>query len=377
MKNRFSLLTVLTVAMAPIALASASLFPVSAISAMSMTGTGITANSSTISTGITPTINYTPGVALVTDGDTIEITLNGTAVVSGQTLEVADLTLTGCTENTLEAAPGTGDNGAHEVTITNGASTNTNPVILITLDSSAGPTAPDCDTSAKTLAIDLGQLESSGTAGNYVININTTEESGAFFYYVGDENDVQIEAVVEPVLTFNIVTSSDTTTNQPNVGGGAVGPNLCDLGNLSSAGVQTCDYRLFVATNAASGYTVNIETDGSLRKGTDFIDNVSEGSTVTGGTEGYGIALNAGASTEGGVTITEAGDFSDDDTPTASGLSSGINTTLYSSDGPNDPDPGVHDATNTALVTHRAEASAATAAGTYVQLVTYTVSASY
>lgn len=345
-----------------------------AISTMSVTGTGITANSSLVSTAVTPTVNFTTASALNVDGQTIQVTLRG-FTVSGAGLSVSDLTLTGCGANTLEAAPGSNNSGGHEVTITNGSTGNNDPVILITLDTTTGTLS--CPAGAYTLAIAASEVESRTTAANYVIGITTSLESGSFFYYVGDENDVQISATVDPTLSFVIRNSTDTT-DQGNVNGGTVGPNLCDLGNLSTAGVQTCEYRLKVSSNSAGGYSVNIATDGDLEYGANNINNVTEGNTVTNGVEGYGIAFAGGNSDTNGSTAgggstacTEAGDFNDDDTP----IGATTNTTLYSCSTANNPD--ATDTSATALVTHRAEADSGTATGTYTQLVTYTVTASF
>lgn len=383
MRNKFSLLTVLALVIAPVVALVAPLNVSAAITAMSITGTGITADSSDTATAITPTINFTTAAALVSDGDQLYFSLNGMTVVDAvDGLAVTDLTLS-CSNGaqTLELAPGTADNGAHEVSITNGANGDSDPSFTITLDSAAGPVAPNCAAGAATLDVAAGQVDSSTTAGNYPIHIVTSQESGSFLYYVGDENDVQVQADVDPVLTFVIRNAADDA-DQPNVAGAAVGPNLCDLGNLSDAGVQECQYRLKVTTNASGGYTVAVATDGSLRKGTDFIDNIAEDTLVTAGAEDYGVAFAAGSYDPDGVgtdytatACTPTADFDDDDTPTATGLATGITQNLYSCAGPNNPD--ATDLGNTALVTHRAEADSATPAGTYVQLVTYTVTASF
>jgi hypothetical protein len=349
-----------------------------AITAMSITGTGITANSSTVNTAITPTINFTLATSHTIDGQTIQVSLNGTSVASGQTLASTDLTLTGCTSNTLEATPGTGNNGAHEVTITNGASGNDDPVILITLDATAGPTPPSCS-GAMTIAVAAAQLVAHDTtAANYAIHILTSLDGGSFFYYVGDENDVQITATVDNVLSFTIRNTADNAV-QGNVGGAAVGPNLCDLGNLSTAGVQSCSYRLKVATNAVNGYYVQVVVDGGLRKTGYTITNTASGSAPTSGVEGYNILLAPGAATVGTLTacngVSTAGNCLADGIAWNNGTGTIFNntsaSTMYSVSGPNNP--GSTDTTNTALVTHRAEVDAGTGAGTYNQLATYTV----
>ncbi len=215
------------------------------------------------------------------------------------------------------------------------------------------------------------------TAGNYEVDAyDSLGGFGSAPIYVGSENQVNILATVDTVLTF-VIRTSDDTADLGNVGGSSVGPNLCDLGSLSDSGVQECAYRLKVTTNATSGYTVNIKTDGSLRNTDDseFIDNVTDDSLVTAGTEGYGISLVGGSCTGDPFGLTELGTFAVDDSPTATGVTSGINTSLYSCTSGNNPSSP--DTTNTALVTHRAEADSGTPAGTYTQLVTYTVSASF
>lgn len=336
------------------------------ITAMSITGTGITSNSSTVNTAVTPTINFTLPSALNVDAQTIIVSLNGLSVATGQTLEVTDLTLTGCTSsNTLEAAPGTNDNGSHEVSFSATAAGSDNPVITITLDTSTGTL--NCGTGAYTLAIAASNMVSHDTtASNYSISIVTSLDSGAFLYYVGDENDVLVTAVVAPTLAFTIRDSTDTA-DLANVNGLAVGPNLCSLGSLTTGSVATCSYRLKVSTNASS-YTVSITSDADLDYGANTIDAITEDSTVTAGTEGYGIAVVGGSATGG--TVTESGNFNDDDTPIPT-----TPTTLLSVSGPNSP--GATDTTNTALITHRAAISASTAVGNYDQLVTYTVSGTF
>jgi hypothetical protein len=373
-----------------LSLSSAVPIQAAALTAMSITGTGITANSAPLNSAITPTINFTTATALNTDGQTISITLNGISVAAGQTLAAADLTLTACTSNTLEDAPGTGNNGAHEVTITNGSAGDDNPVIVITLDATAGPTPPSCGTGAKTLAVAAAQLVSHDTtAGNFSINISTSADNGAFFLYVADENDVLITATVDNTLSFVIRNTADSA-DQPNVGGGAVGPNLCDLGNLGVGGVQSCSYRLKVATNAATGYYVVVTLDDDLNNlgDTAFLPNTATGAAPAGGVAGYNILLAAGAATGGSVVEcpgTATGDCAahgidfSDATGTVFGTGTGgdadylTGATMFDVSGPNNP--AGTDTTNTALVTHRAEQDASSAAGTYNQLATYTVTA--
>jgi len=366
-----AMLTVFTMVISAFSFAFVRKAGAEAISAMSITGTGITANSSSVSAAITPTIHFTTSSNLTLAGQSLTFKLNG---MSGS-ITASDLTLTGCSTNTLEAAPGTADNGANAVSITG----STDPVVVITLDSTSG-VAHTCNAGAMTLAIASSVVTASSSAANYAIHIQTSVDSGSFFFYVGDENNVQVTASVDNVLSFVVRNSADTA-DQANVGALAIGPNLCDLGNLSTAGVQTCAYRLKVATNANNGYYVQVLVDGDLRKADHSITNTASGSAVTSGAEGYNVVLAAGSATTGTVTecdgvITTGNCLADGiawNNATSTIFSNTSASTMYTVDGPNNPSST--DTTNTALVTHRAESDASTPAGTYSQLATYTVTA--
>jgi len=333
-----------------------------AVSAISWSGGGFTASSIDASTGFgAATLNFTTAAALTSDGNTIKFVLNGAVVTAGQTLDVGDLTIAGLT---LEASPGTADNGAAEVIITNGAAGNTNPEILVTLDSNSG-TAPNFTAAAHTLAVTTGQLESSAIASNYSQVVMTSSEVGIGMMYVADDNDVLITATVAPNLSLIIRNTADTADT-----------NVCDLGELSTSSVSTCDYRVAVGTNASGGLQVQITSDGDLdTAGGDTIDAVTEDNTVTAGTEDYGIAVTgatAGGETGGAFTnpITEDGDFNDDDTPIPTSATNFLSYTsaFQYTQGTT---------TTSTLVTHRAAIDAATMAGSYDQVVTYTITATF
>ena len=208
-------------------------------------------------------------------------------------------------------------------------------------------------------------------AGIYSIAIvdNNDDDFGAALIYVGDENDVTITAEVQPTLSFAIRNTSDTGDT-----------NTCALGVLYTTAVSDCSYRLKVSTNSQSGYDVDFKTDGDLtRDGSpgddpdaDDIDRITEDGTITAGTEGYGIELVGGASSEGGVSITESDPYDDDDTPLPT---AGVLDEIYTSDGPNNPSGT--DTTNTALVTHQAAIDTGTRTGNYIQIVAYYVSATF
>lgn len=231
-------------------------------------------------------------------------------------------------------------------------------------------------TKATTTGMSFCIKVSSATAGNYSLaftdnkNLDANNDFGAALVYIGDSNDVTVTAVVQPVLTFVIRNSTDTTNT-----------NVCDLGVLNPAAVNSCSYLLKVGTNANSGYTVSIATDGDLRRSgsgdvvdADDIDRATDGAgAIVSGTEAYGIALTANA-TSVGATITEnsgTNTYNTDDSPLPT-LANGA-LPLYASSSSNNPTLTTH----SALVTHRATVDTATNTGTYQQVVTYYVVANF
>lgn len=294
------------------------------------------------STDTDVTFDYTTSATEFASADTITIVISP-AVASA----VSD-----CASPTLDLDGDTTNDGAF------GSFTTTGAVYTLT----AATTTANTGDAEMCLNFQVDTV-----AGIYSIAVydDNDNDYGAALIYVGDDNDVTVTAQVQPTLSFAIRNSADTSDT-----------NACDLGVLDTASVNTCLYRLKPATNAASGYTVQINSDGDLRiSGSGDvadaldIDPVTENSTVGAGTEDYGIAFNGGAATGG--AITESGDFNDDDTPIP--ISSATN--LYTSNGPNNP--GATDTTNTALVTHRAAMDNDTETGNYSQTVTYYASATF
>ena len=226
-------------------------------------------------------------------------------------------------------------------------------------------------TSALSLCI---KVTTPATAGNYSFLAQSTMASGpsdlgGTLLYTGDDNDVTVTAIVTSELEFRIRTIADTADT-----------NACNLGTLSTASLGSCSYRLKVRTNASNGYQVETIADGDLRlSGTGDvvdaldIDSIAEDGTVTAGTEGYGVRFYGGSCTGG--SITEDAPFDDDDTPVANDTFSGTAVDLYDCSSSNSP--SATDTVNTALVNHVAAMDTATAPGTYTQLVSYYVTASF
>lgn len=198
-----------------------------------------------------------------------------------------------------------------------------------------------------------------------IITSNSDADFGAVEFYVGGGNDVLVDATVQPTLEFAVVSSTDVTVEQ----------HECHMGTLDLVSVGTCDYRLKVSTNASNGFQVTIDADDNLGAGYATLTNVTEDTTVTAGTEGYGIAVTGatqGGNNGSGVytnAITKDGDFTDDDTPVPT--VGDTNFVSYT-------DSFLGTSTlSTTLVQHRAAIDAATVVGYYSQTVTYKVSPSF
>ena len=214
-------------------------------------------------------------------------------------------------------------------------------------------------------------IKMTAAAGNYGITftdsktVSSNNDYGGALIYVGSANVVTVTASVSPALAFAIRNSTDTGTT-----------NTCALGLLTLTAVNTCAYRLKVTTNSASGYTIQINSDGDLRRSGSGdvadnldIDRTTSGVAVASGTEGYGIAITAGSNTGGSVTRQTGFTVDDSQLP--------ISTPTNFIVGAGTNNPGGTDTTNTVLITHRAAMDGDTNTGNYSQLVTYTVSATF
>jgi hypothetical protein len=202
----------------------------------------------------------------------------------------------------------------------------------------------------------------------------TTTDFGASLYYVLGGNQVLVSATVPASLSFSIRNSGDTANT-----------NVCQLGTLSISAVNTCTYRLRIATNAANGFITTIQADKSFSTPTfaTMTDIVNGGSFVA-GTEAYGISALTAATIGGRQTTSSAftepiveGTFAsttfDNDPSPVPTSTSGI---LISFPRPFNVGPAPS-TTTTSAVTHSAAISAGTAVGSYSQTVTYRVTGSF
>lgn len=207
--------------------------------------------------------------------------------------------------------------------------------------------------------------------GNYAIAMNdgTNDDFGIALIYIDDANDVNVTATVAPQLEFDILTSDATEDT-----------NECDLGQLSPNTSSTCAYNLRVLTNASNGYVVEVKSDGELRTATATIDGY-EGATFPTGTssEAYSVKVTPNATTTG-ATVSEQNEWATN-TYVDIGASGDHDYTssaadMIQSDGPNFPEDTL-DTSNIVYVEHEAKSSDTTETGSYEQVVTYYVTASF
>lgn len=236
----------------------------------------------------------------------------------------------------------------------------------------AGSFRLSCGTASNGAAISVvigatNKLTTPSTQGNYSFSLvadiggaGTTYDSGAGLAYIARENEVEVTAVVAPVIDLELYQQNSTSL----LANTAPNPNSCALGVLTIATVNTCIYDIGFGTNNSAGMTVRVIADGLLNTaGGADIDNVADG-TVSAGSEEYGFRLTDNGTGCGTVTVGGTYGSQDNAVPTTV-------ATLFSNNTVCDGSASVN-TTQRAEVTHKASVSAATQVGSYNQLVTYT-----
>lgn len=260
--------------------------------------------------------------------DTITITLS-TALVSGDFIY---LTFNqGSDDVAASVADATVDGNATTATVN-----ATNNTVKITVPGAGASGSTD-------LVGTFLQTFDSTTFAQHSVAVNTT-----------DSADNAKDYGVAVTVTNDNDNTVDVTASVPNFINMSLSDTTIDLGVLNTAAVNTASHTIGVNTNDTNGYMIKITSDGALDFGANDINAIAENSTVSAGTEGYGIAVTAGNS------AVEQGDFNDDDTPIPT---SATNFIAYSNAA----------SSHSHTVTYRAAISGSTPAGTYTQVVTYTI----
>lgn len=318
-----------------------SYFPAPSANAAGIDNVTVTLSDETLNTASSVTVAFTFGTLI--NGNTVKIYLGEDTTGQPWQLNAVTTADISCSDN------GTGE--TYTVNSVTAASASVPMWTQITATTvGAGATAVTCIIGDGT----PNPINPATTADGYSIAVVTTNDSGAGIAYVGNANDVTVSVTVLPNLSLTIDNSDGVKCSTS-----GAGVTSCNMGTVLTTGVATGNYDVNVGTNAGSGATLQVAEDGNLRNGSDVITDVVEGNTVTAGTTGYGVATVA----DGGWT--EQGDFTDDDTPIATGPTTVATTAA----------PVAY--TNDITVTHRAAVDSTVKALTYSHTVTWTATANF
>jgi len=302
----------------------------SPVNAAVLTNVTVTPAALTISTSTDITITFTP-VTAISNSTIIEFTYP-TSFTGGASLVNGDIAITG---TNISSKTCTGFiAGYFRCTLTTSGSVTTTVTTVI------GAT---------------NKLTTPSSAGNYSFSLTaniggtgSTYDTGAGLAYIASENQVEVRAVVPPVLALDLY-DSGTTTLMTN-------PNTCNLGVLSVNAVNTCAYNVGVGTNSSTGARVRVYAGGQFTNGS--VNMTSASGAITAGTEAYGFHISTA-----GSRFTASGSYA-----TAYQAVPTTETDFATSTQTSDKATLAHHFT----VTHGATMGTATATGSYTQTVFYT-----
>jgi hypothetical protein len=226
---------------------------------------------------------------------------------------------------------------------------------VITLSAPTDSTTGEIS-AGRCVQIEIGMNADSGanainnpaSPGTYTVDISGTfGDTGAFALNIVSDDQIDISASVDPTLDV------------------IIGSTSCILGTLSANYIETCSYDVTVSTNATSGYTATIVSDGLLRNDFDDINNAA-GGTVEKGSEEYGIGTS-----KSGQDIIQNSVCTDHDTGSSQPASA---LTTSAQQFASSTAPISKDITT---MCHLASVSGATPAGSYNQVATIVVTSYY
>lgn len=194
-----------------------------------------------------------------------------------------------------------------------------------------------------------------GAAGSYSVSVATTDDNGAGIAYVGNANDITVSVNMLSNLSLRIDNADGTRCTT------ASGITTCNLGTVLTTTVATGNYDVNVGTNATNGASMQINSDGNIRNGVEFIaPYIEDSGTITAGTEEYGIDVSADAA------WTKQGVFTDDASPVPA-----VATAVATTAGP------INIAGNDVTITHKAAIDSTVVALSYSHVVTWTATANF
>jgi hypothetical protein len=211
-----------------------------------------------------------------------------------------------------------------------------------------------------TITVTTWDLGDDNAFGGAAANADTLEHTAKMAVVIGD-NQVEISASVDPILSFSLSSSN------------------CDLGTFSTTSIKTCSYNTQVSTNASGGYTAYIKDDGNLQNAnSDNISDVEE-DLVEDGEGEYGISTTESDSVDI-IKINDAEedvDFDVDDCTFMDGTSTPADASALTTSDQSYATESSPVSADTVYLCHAVSISATTPAGAYSQTVMITVVGNY
>jgi hypothetical protein len=218
----------------------------------------------------------------------------------------------------------------------------------------------------------LANIVNPGTAANYVIDIATGLDTGKITVPILADDQIQVTALVDQTLFFNVRDGIDGTFDDNEVQFGTLTSGAARYATDSGSGGTTAGLNaseLEAGTNAPGGYIIDVtgETLTSTDGTNITIDPLETGATSIPGMEQFGINVTRTQVSTGGTAGIVNSDYGTTDTyhlPTAT-----TTETLVTNAGPASIE--IYE------VDYLANISALTPAGNYSAVLTFTMTASF
>ncbi len=198
---------------------------------------------------------------------------------------------------------GTSPTIALALTGTTTIAASTTVTILLGCSANSGAS---CTTQVPTI-INPTKTQTAGTADSWALTITTTDVTNSIDLdtakiRIGTVESVQVQATVDPTLTFTIASVADagnvkagnttgcTTTDTTNTGIASTATTV-NLGNLSSGAINLSAQLITISTNAQNGYSLTATSSGHLiNPATGFwIADSTTPTVMTAGTPWFGF----------------------------------------------------------------------------------------
>lgn len=279
---------------------------------------------------------------------------DGKFTVNGATSAIADFGLNDGDERTIVGVDGScvGHEDPSDVAVGINDATG---VVTFTACASYITSGATINIEYGTAAAGTNRVTNPAGAANYVLPIaGTFGDTGQFAVVIVTDDQVVVNATIDPYITFTITTNTVTLTKS---GGG--NPSYTSTGYNQGAANT-----LAAATNGATGYTITYN-GATLTSGAYTIDAMAAKAASSTGTEQFGINLKDNATPDTGTnpsggTGAPAADYN---TADEFKFAAGATTTLATAAAPT--------ATTTFTVTYIVNVAAVTQAAAYQTTITY------